>query len=242
MWPTVSIIDFTWNVTHSINYCPVPQYNATNVMHFSFNLLRIECLYIFRALLAHPQEALHKRHLVYCVGIMSVGSATTVLQSCHSQLTYARTHYTKCRLCTASWGWASNVRNMKGHSILNKLNEKFITLVSLYWYTMMHGQQNIKFVQCHTTSTTDTHSDTPWTQCDLNDLPLFSRTNHIIILIQNVSLDVYYMFRLVLEFCIDMSGFECCVLSRSGLSESRSLVQGNFTACVFVTECSQLQH
>jgi hypothetical protein len=35
-------------------------------MHFSFNLLRIKDLYMFRALLAHPQEALNKRHLVYC--------------------------------------------------------------------------------------------------------------------------------------------------------------------------------
>jgi hypothetical protein len=31
---------------------------------------------MFRALLAHPQEALRKRHLVYCVRIMSVGCAT----------------------------------------------------------------------------------------------------------------------------------------------------------------------
>jgi hypothetical protein len=31
---------------------------------------------MFRALLADPQEALHKRHLVYCVRIMSVGCAT----------------------------------------------------------------------------------------------------------------------------------------------------------------------
>jgi hypothetical protein len=28
---------------------------------------------MFRALLAHPQEALHKRHVVYCVRVMSVG-------------------------------------------------------------------------------------------------------------------------------------------------------------------------
>jgi hypothetical protein len=28
---------------------------------------------MFRALLAHPQEALNKRHLVYCVRGMSVG-------------------------------------------------------------------------------------------------------------------------------------------------------------------------
>jgi hypothetical protein len=40
------------------------QYSETNVMHFLFNLLRIKGLYMFRTLLAHPQEALHKRHLV----------------------------------------------------------------------------------------------------------------------------------------------------------------------------------
>jgi hypothetical protein len=45
------------------------QYSETNVMHFLFNLLRIKGLYMFRALLAHPQEALHKRHLVYCVRV-----------------------------------------------------------------------------------------------------------------------------------------------------------------------------
>jgi hypothetical protein len=31
---------------------------------------------MFRALLDHPQEVLHKRHLVYCVRIMSVGCGT----------------------------------------------------------------------------------------------------------------------------------------------------------------------
>jgi hypothetical protein len=36
----------------------VHQYNETSVMHFPFNLLRIKGLYMFRALLAHPQEAL----------------------------------------------------------------------------------------------------------------------------------------------------------------------------------------
>jgi hypothetical protein len=40
---------------------------------------------MFRALLAYPQEAFHKRHLVYCVRVMSVGCATTAvsLQSWH---------------------------------------------------------------------------------------------------------------------------------------------------------------
>jgi hypothetical protein len=49
------------------------QYSETNVMHFLFSLLRIKGLYMFRALLVHLQEALHKRHLVYCVRVMSVG-------------------------------------------------------------------------------------------------------------------------------------------------------------------------
>jgi hypothetical protein len=43
------------------------QYSETNVMHFLLGLLRIKGLYMFRALRAHPQEALHKRHLVYRV-------------------------------------------------------------------------------------------------------------------------------------------------------------------------------
>jgi hypothetical protein len=62
-------------------------------MHFSFSTMRIKGLYIFRALLAHPQESLHKWHLVYCVRIMSVGCGMVVasLQLCRSQLTlYAR--------------------------------------------------------------------------------------------------------------------------------------------------------
>jgi hypothetical protein len=63
----------------------VYQYNETSVMHFSFNLLRIKSLYMFRALLAHPQEPLHKRHLVYCVH-MSAGCAGLVAV----KLTYAR--------------------------------------------------------------------------------------------------------------------------------------------------------
>jgi hypothetical protein len=54
---------------------------------------------MFRALLAHPQEALHRRRLVYFVRIMSVGCGTVAvcdtaavkLQPFHSQLTlYAR--------------------------------------------------------------------------------------------------------------------------------------------------------
>jgi hypothetical protein len=49
------------------------QYSETSVMNILFSLLRITSLYMFRALLVHPQEVLHKRHLVYCMRVMSVG-------------------------------------------------------------------------------------------------------------------------------------------------------------------------
>jgi hypothetical protein len=61
------------------------QYSETNVMHFLFGLLRIKGLYMFRALLAHPWQALHKRHLVYCVRVISIGC--TKIEAFRSQLT-----------------------------------------------------------------------------------------------------------------------------------------------------------
>jgi hypothetical protein len=68
----------------------VYQYNETNVIHFSFSLLRIKGLYMFRALLAYPQEAMHKRHLVHCVRIMSVGCPTTAATVPRQLTLYAR--------------------------------------------------------------------------------------------------------------------------------------------------------
>jgi hypothetical protein len=71
-------------------------------MHFSFNLLRIKGLYMFRALLAHIKEAPHKWPLVYRVCIMSVscGMIAVKLQSCHSQLTLY-THNIPSAVCLA---------------------------------------------------------------------------------------------------------------------------------------------
>jgi hypothetical protein len=43
------------------------------VIQFAFSLLKIKGMYMLEALLSHPQKALNKRHLVYCVRIMSVG-------------------------------------------------------------------------------------------------------------------------------------------------------------------------
>jgi hypothetical protein len=82
----------------------VYQYSKTNVMHFLFNLLRIKGLYNFRALLAHPQEVLHKQHLVDGVRVMSVACPRSGVELVPL--------------------------------ILNKLNKKCITLVSLYWFIL----------------------------------------------------------------------------------------------------------
>jgi hypothetical protein len=53
--------------------CIIVYQYSENVMHILFDLLKIKGPYMFRALLAHPQEVMHKRHLVYYVHVMSVG-------------------------------------------------------------------------------------------------------------------------------------------------------------------------
>jgi hypothetical protein len=73
----------------------VYQHTETNVMHFSFNLLRIKSLYMFRTLLAHPQVMLNKRHLVHCVSQLNVARMQTANVPQPTGIT--RTQYIKCR-------------------------------------------------------------------------------------------------------------------------------------------------
>jgi hypothetical protein len=94
------------------------QYSETNVMHFLFSLLRIKGLYMFRALLGHPQEALHNG-TCYIPCVLCQLAAPIRVQP--TDIT--RTQYTKCRLYCASWGWVRNARNMYRPLILNKLNK-----------------------------------------------------------------------------------------------------------------------
>jgi hypothetical protein len=63
-WHSVEGSDMGYSRCYQSHLSP-HQYGETNVMYILFNLLRIKGLYIFRALLTHPQEVLHKRHLVY---------------------------------------------------------------------------------------------------------------------------------------------------------------------------------
>jgi hypothetical protein len=72
-WPCITVYRYSdWPCITVYRYSDWPcitvyKYSETNVMHFLFSLLRIKGLYVFRALLAHPQEGLHKQHLIYCV-------------------------------------------------------------------------------------------------------------------------------------------------------------------------------
>jgi hypothetical protein len=68
-------------------------------------------LYMFRALLDHPQEVLHKRHLVYCVRVISVG-CIRIEASTSANITH--TQYTKCRLFSTYCGRASMLETCSG--------------------------------------------------------------------------------------------------------------------------------
>jgi hypothetical protein len=86
---------------------------------------------MFWALLAHHQLDVARSHAVS-------------MQPCHSQLTYARNIPNAIYVATPEDEQVM-LKTHKVPSILNQLNEKCVTLLSLYWYTMMHGQQNIKY-------------------------------------------------------------------------------------------------
>jgi hypothetical protein len=104
---------------HSSDSCNLKwlryQYSETNVIYFLFSLLRIKGHYVLRALLAHPQGALYKCHSVYCVRFHQFTAPGLKWNSTPipvQQTDITHTQYTKCCLCTASWVWASNARNM----------------------------------------------------------------------------------------------------------------------------------
>jgi hypothetical protein len=77
-----------------------------------------------------------------CLTITDKGTKIQLVQP--ADITHMQ--YTKRRLLSASWGWASNARNMYRPLILNKLNKKCITSVLLYW---CHILKNWKFSSCN---------------------------------------------------------------------------------------------
>jgi hypothetical protein len=54
------VLNSYFSHTQSVTFCSTEfHYSETNMTHFIFSLLRIKGLYMFRALLTHPQEVLH---------------------------------------------------------------------------------------------------------------------------------------------------------------------------------------
>jgi hypothetical protein len=98
--------------------------------------------------LIENQRPVHVSSIIYSssAGATQTVFGTCVLRAynvsrlCHGHCNRAtanwqiRKQYTKCCLCNASWGWASIARNMQSPLILNKLNEKCIMLVSVYFF------------------------------------------------------------------------------------------------------------
>jgi hypothetical protein len=86
--------------------------------HFHYHFIEDQSLDMFRALLAHLQEALHGRRFGgYCVRLyMCVGLGMWEPGYTHSPRPthiYNRTQYSpNLRSCSASWRWVSNARNM----------------------------------------------------------------------------------------------------------------------------------
>jgi hypothetical protein len=89
------------------------QYNETNVMHFSFSLLRIKSLYMFWSITWLSSGGVTQT----AFGILRAHNVTWLWHDCSEtnivpQPTDIRTQYITCRLYSPSWGWGSNARNM----------------------------------------------------------------------------------------------------------------------------------
>jgi hypothetical protein len=126
---TFSVLKPTWCTFHSIYWESTA---STCLEHYLLILMR-----------CYTNSSLY----IACV---SCQLAVARLQcNCNPDTTdLTRTKYINCHLCRASWWWTSNARNKWRLLILNILNKKCITLVTLSWYTMMHSQQNIKGLLC----------------------------------------------------------------------------------------------
>jgi hypothetical protein len=101
-------------------------------MHILFSLLRIKVLYMYRALLAHLQEALHKRHLVYCVHVMSVG-CTRIGVEFHSNPGSSPQILINWRKSASRWFYYTDILRCTV-TILTYYDAR-----SIYWHTKMHG-------------------------------------------------------------------------------------------------------
>jgi hypothetical protein len=100
-WPCLIVYQYSdWPCLIVYQYTDWPclivyQYTEANVMHILFNLLRINA---------------SKRFEYYLLILRRRYTSTTLIRVQPTDIT--RTQYTRCRLYSTSWGWASNARNM----------------------------------------------------------------------------------------------------------------------------------
>jgi hypothetical protein len=116
--------------------CTVYQHNGTDEMHFSFSFLRFKGLYMFRitclSLGGASQTALGVLRAYKVSETAIVAQSTDII----------RTQYTRCRLWAPPEDEQVMLETCKGPWF--SINWMKSTL-RLFHYTMMHGQQNIKF-------------------------------------------------------------------------------------------------
>jgi hypothetical protein len=77
-------------------------------MHFLFSLLRIKGLYVSGITCSTSGGATQTAFGILRACYVGMSSTPILVQP--TDLT--RTQYTKCRLCSDSWGWESNARNI----------------------------------------------------------------------------------------------------------------------------------
>jgi hypothetical protein len=104
------------------------RYSKTNVDALFFQCIKNQGLYMFRALLALPQEALHKRHLVYCVRGMSVSCTRVKVKRCTVN---------KILNVKMLYPWlaskAEQETNWQEHNCTQKKHHYFITIYNRYF-------------------------------------------------------------------------------------------------------------
>jgi hypothetical protein len=130
------------------------QWSKTNKMHFLFNLLRINSLYMLRPLLTHLQEATHKQQLVYWERVMSVGC----YESWQQLADVTHMQYTNCCLCSAFWRWAVVFETFRGcWFIIHFIQKVHLVVVemtnNMHWLLPLlcsiHWLLHVSAVACH---------------------------------------------------------------------------------------------
>jgi hypothetical protein len=111
----LSVLHLQLHDAHISTFCwpcvTTRQHSRTNRMHCLYSVcyeLTACTRYMLWALFAHLQEALYIQQFVYIVCVLCQLAASGLAVSRH----ITHTQYTNYCVCSASWWWARNARNM----------------------------------------------------------------------------------------------------------------------------------